>query len=219
MTPSFNAKQILGTLFRQQPCWQIVALARELDYSIPSVRRFLAQVGYYSSFTHNGQWYTLSSIPRFGADGLWFHHDIGFSRAGSLTQTLIALIARSPSGMTAEELGQKLRCRCHTILVQLYRKGRLQRQKVGRSYRYLDADPGSAKKQIEALHPTPLPAEIAVFILAEFIREPTADFRQLAKRLSLRTGFNITADQVQALFERHGLKKTTYTARPLPSTS
>ena len=111
--------------------------------------------------------------------------------------------------MTAEELGQKLRCRCHTILVQLCRKGRLQRQKVGRSYLYLDADPGTSQKQIEALHPTPLPAEIAVFVLAEFIREPTASFNQLAKRISSSTGLKIAADQIEALFKRHGLKKTT----------
>ena len=75
--------QHLLSLFHEQSCWMIEPLAAEMKYSIPSVRRFLAEVGYFSSFTHNGGWYTLRSIPRFGQDGLWFHADIGFSRAGS----------------------------------------------------------------------------------------------------------------------------------------
>ena len=133
--------QRLSTLFLEQPCWMIEPLAAELRYSIPSVRRFLTEVGYYSSFTHNGGWYTLRSIPRFGQDGLWFYSDIGFSRAGSLTNTLVDLTTRSAAGMTAEQLGAKLRCRCHSVLVQLCRQGRLQRQKIGRSHVYLAIDP------------------------------------------------------------------------------
>lgn len=39
--------------------------------------------------------------------------------------------------MTADILGQKLHTRCHTLLVQLYRRGKLQREKVGRSYKQI----------------------------------------------------------------------------------
>jgi len=80
------------SLFQQQPCWKISPLAEALQYAVPSVRRFLAQTGYYSSFTHNGAWYTLGSIPRFNRRGLWFCQDIGFSKAGPLTATIVALI-------------------------------------------------------------------------------------------------------------------------------
>jgi hypothetical protein len=160
-------------LFSTQPCWMIEPLATELHYSIPSVRRFLTETGYYSRFTHNGGWYTLRSIPRFGRDGLWFESDIGFSRAGSLTKTLIDLTTRSPAGLNADQLGERLRCRCHTVLVYLYRHGRLQREKLGRSYVYFAADPCTAASQRQALirpHPpaAQLPAEIAVLLLADF---------------------------------------------------
>jgi hypothetical protein len=86
MSPLNDVNQRLTDLFANQPCWMIDPLAKQLDYSIPSVHRFLAQIGYYSSFTHNGRWYTLASTPRFSRQGLWFHQDIGFSRAGSLTR-------------------------------------------------------------------------------------------------------------------------------------
>jgi hypothetical protein len=46
--------QHILSLFHEQSCWMIEPLAAEMKYSIPSVRRFLAEVGYFSSFTHNG---------------------------------------------------------------------------------------------------------------------------------------------------------------------
>jgi hypothetical protein len=211
MALATDAHQKLSALFAKQPCWTIDPLAEQLDYSIPSVRRFLAEVGYYSSFTHNGRWYTLASIPRFGRLGLWFYKDIGFSRAGSLTDTLVMLVSGSAAGMSAEQLGQTLRCRCHSVLVALVRQGRLQRQKPGRSFVYLAADDETAGAQSRAIQKTDrvqLPAEMAVLVLVEFIHRPDAGFGQLAHAITRRTGVRIEAGQVKALFDRHGLKKT-----------
>jgi hypothetical protein len=212
--------QQLLSLFQEQACWMIEPLAAEMKYSIPSVRRFLAEVGYFSSFTHNGSWYTLQSIPRFDRDGLWFLRDIGFSRSGSLTRTLIDLAARSPAGMTAETLGAKLRVRCHSVLVQLCRKGRLQRQKMARSHVYFSVDPPMATVQRRAMAdrslPAQLPAEIAVLILVEFIQNPHSSFEDLARAISRKTRVAIDARQIQWLFEQHGLKKTTPARVPPP---
>jgi len=211
MATAKDANQKLTSAFEMQKCWMIEPLSRQMNYSIPSVRRFLAKAGYYSSFTHNGRWYTLASIPNFGREGLWFHKEIGFSNAGSLTRTLVRLIERSPGGMTADQLGEKLRCRCHAVLVELYRKGRVQRQKHGRSYVYLSADPDTASQQRQTIRKPKaplLPAEMAVLVLVEFIHSPEAGFQQLANAVSRRTGAVIKAEQVQTLFERHGVKKT-----------
>ena len=200
----------LTALFEQQPCWMIDPLSQKIDYSVASTRRFLAQTGYYSSFTHNGRWYTLRSIPRFSREGLWFYHDIGFSRAGSLTRTLVALIEASRAGMSAEQLGQKLRCRCHSVLVGLYRRGLVQRQRQGRAHIYLAAEAKTAEAQRRVRVPAEvavLPAEIAVMVLAEFIRKPSAEPAELARRVSAKTGVRIEVDQIRALFAQHGLKK------------
>jgi hypothetical protein len=199
----------------------IQPLATEMQYSIPSVRRFLSEKGYYSSFTHNGAWYTLRSIPQFGRDGLWFYDHIGFSRAGSLTHTLIALIVRSPAGMSAEMLGEKLHCRCHGVLVDLWRKGRVQRQKMGRCHMYFALDRHVAAGQRQALAMETLPAvqfsaEIAVLVLAEFIRNPGSSFEQLAEKISRIKKVSVKTDQIAKLFEQHGLKKTIHTAAPVP---
>jgi hypothetical protein len=208
--------QRLLSLFRQQACWMIEPLAADMKYSIPSVRRFLAEVGYFSSFTHNGRWYTLETIPHFDGDGLWFFRDIGFSRSGSLTSTLIDLAVRSPAGLTAEELGEKLRVRCHSVLVQLCRKGRLQRQKVARSHVYFSVDPSIATAQRRALAGGELPAEITIQILVETILNPDSSYEDLAQTIFRKTRVAIDVQQIQWLFAHYGLKKTAQVRVPPP---
>jgi hypothetical protein len=213
MATTVTPRQRLVSLFAQNACWTIQPLATEMQYSIPSVRRFLAEVGYYSSFTHNGGWYTLRSIPRFGRNGLWFYRDIGFSRSGTLTKTLIALVTESPSGMSAEMLGEILRCRCHGVLVNLWRQGKIQRQKMGRCQIYFAADPHKGESQRQASfaqHPPKVrfSAEIAVLVLAEFIRSPDSSFEQLAEKISRSKNVTVDAKQIEQLFDQHGLKKT-----------
>jgi hypothetical protein len=220
MTTTSPPKQHLVSLFTQTPCWMIKPLAAEIQYSIPSVRRFLAETGYYSSFTHNGGWYTLRSIPRFGRNGLWFYRDIGFSRAGTLTKTLVALISGSPSGMSADMLGDTLRCRCHGVLVNLWRKRQITREKVGRCQFYFATDPHKSASQRQALtaqhSPKSFSAELAVLILAEFIRNPDSSFEQLAEKISRNKKLTVNPEQIEQLFDQHGLKKTMQIAVPVP---
>lgn len=221
MPSDLKPTQRLLSLFTMQSCWMIEPLAAALHYSIPSVRRFLGETGYYSSFTHNGGWYTLRSIPRFGRDGLWFYREIGFSHAGSLTKTLIDLTTRSPAGMSAEQLGEKLRCRCHSVLVHLCRQGRLQREKLRRCYVYFASDPHTATRQrramaIEHLPAAQLPAEIGVRVLVEYIRNPESSFEQLAKTIARSTHVSVDVAQIEGFFDQHGLKKTMRTAGPAP---
>ena len=211
MTSLSKPIQQIFSLFEQEPCWKINPLAAELRYSVPSVRRFLVQAGYFSSFTHNGAWYTLASIPQFNHKGLWFYREIGFSKTGSLTAAIIRMVHRSHAGMTAEEIGDNLRCRCHSVLVNLWRRKKLQRQKSGRSYIYFAADPQTANRQCQAITrqkiaAEPLPAEVAVFILVEFIKHPAADFNQLARAI-LKKGVSVSPLQIEKLFARYGIKK------------
>lgn len=213
-------KQKIVDLFSDQPCWQLETLAKHLKYSTRSIQRYLGKVGYHRSFTHNGKWYTLHRIPVFNHDGLWFSDDIGFSKAGNLNNTLIKLTTNSCAGLTAEALGEKLHTRCHTLLVQLYRHGKLQRKKIGRSYVYLAVDPHIAESQRQALagqNLPPVPTEIAVWVFVEFIQNPQASFEQLATILKTNREVTITARQIQRVFTQYGVKKTPPTVAQRPS--
>ena len=213
MTSNPLPRQQVASLFAKHPCWRIEPLSSELEYSVPSIRRYLKQLGYHRSFSHNGTWYTLRHVPTFNRDGLWFSNDIGFSKAGNLINTLIKLTTSSLAGLTAEALGEKLRCRCHSVLVQLYRQGRLQREKAGRSFVYFAGDSRIAETQRQAMQsPGPLPAEIAVLILVEFINNPESSFEQLALALKKKNNVSVKTLQIKRLFEQYGVKKTPKTA-------
>ena len=54
MASATDVPDKLSTLFDKQPCWMIAPLAEQLDYSVSSVRRFLARIGYYSSLPTTG---------------------------------------------------------------------------------------------------------------------------------------------------------------------
>ncbi|MCA1743654.1 MAG: hypothetical protein ABR542_05790 [Desulfonatronovibrio sp.] len=213
--------QKLAPLFSEQPCWQLETLADQFCCSARSIQRYLSISGYYRSFSHNGKWYTLHHVPKFNLDGLWFSDDIGFSRAGNLNNTMVRLVTKSPVGMSAEDLGEKLRCRCHSVLVQLYRNGKLQREKIGRSFVYFAQDARVADNQLKGweslnVHSKLLPAEIAVLILAEFIRNPQISFEQLAKTMQKTRNVSVKAVQIEKFFEQHGLKKTLHNALHWP---
>ena len=205
-----NVEQHLSSIFEKQSCWMIKPLATKLDYSVRSVQRFLTAVGYYRSFTHNGGWYTLRSIPKFDRDGLWFYNDIGFSRVGNMTDTLVELTCKSLQGITAEELGEKLHCRCHSVLVRLIRDAKLQRLKRGRSHIYIakDADITVIQQKATTVPDIKLPAEIAVLVLVQFINDPGLSFVQLAKSISQSNMVAVSAVQIETLFSRLGVKKT-----------
>ena len=61
-----------------------------------------------------------------------------------------------------------------------------------------------------------MPAEVAVFILAEFIRCPDLGFEQLTETVSRSRGITLEATQIEALFTLHGLKETTRPVTPEP---
>ena len=61
-----------------------------------------------------------------------------------------------------------------------------------------------------------LPAEIAVLILAEFIRKPQSSFADLSETILRRKRVMVNVVMIQNLFEKHGLKKTIQTLAPRP---
>jgi hypothetical protein len=92
MLDSISSAKTLRSQFRRTVVADIGELFVILKtQSRMSVFRRLREVGYRSSYTHAGRYYTLLDIPRFDERGLWFHQDVGFSRFGTLKSTLIAL--------------------------------------------------------------------------------------------------------------------------------
>ena len=122
--------------------------------------------------------------------------------------------------MSAERLGEILHCRCHGVLVNLRRKGEIVREKIGRCQFYFSSDPRKSGTQYQALIAQNPPketfsAEMAVLILAEFIRSPNSSFEQLAEKTSRIKNVTVNPQQIEALFDQHGLKRMIQTAEPV----
>jgi len=105
--------------FQRRSIADLPDLRRLLSASGRTVLRALEGLGYHTSFSHTGRYYTLQGIPRFDALGLWFCEDIGFSAEGTLRATIVRLVEHTPAGYTHEELSSVLRLRVHDTLLDL----------------------------------------------------------------------------------------------------
>ncbi len=206
----------LAKLFTRRKCWLLAELATTLDCALITVRRLLKEVGYVRSYTHNGKWYTLATTPRFDRDGIWRHKQIGFSKQGSLTATIRHLIERSPVGLSARVLGEKLRHPCHAVMTILHRAGEIDRIKIGGEFRYLSTKERINRRQraqvLVEQRPeepqSPLSAQTAVFVLVEYINDPKLSFQEIACNVKQQRQITVTQESIRCFFKEHGVKKT-----------
>lgn len=206
----------LKELFEQKACWTMDDLCRSLGYAAISIRRFLKLMGYHSSFTHNSKFYTLSSIPTFNKTGLWFCDQVGFSKHGNLKQTIIHFINHSSQGLSAKELEEKLCTPCHAVLNHLYKSNRIDRYKIVREFIYLSTDSAKNRQQLAGLQQRleqsrkpekGLSAQAAVYVLAEFIKNPKASYDDLSRAVAKKQ-IIAKPQAIACLFEQHDIKKT-----------
>jgi len=105
-----------------------------------TVFRKLSTLPYQSSYSHRGAFYTLRSIPRFNAQGLWCCRGAWFSRHGTLLDTAAALVDAAPAGYWVGELEALLHVAVKDPLRQLVQAGRLHRQEFAGLYLYTAAE-------------------------------------------------------------------------------
>jgi hypothetical protein len=213
--PTQSPTDRLTKLFHRRKCWTLAELAQELDYAPISVRRFLNQIGYSRSYTHNGKWYTLRDSPQFDPEGLWHYRGIGFSKLGSLTATITHLVSRSPIGLSARELAQKLQHPCRAVVTIMHQDAQLDRIKLRGGFRYLStAQPTNHRQRAQAVveqapsSATALSTQTAVLVLVEHIKNPGLSFEQIAKNVQKQRAITVAAESIRRFFEDHGLKKT-----------
>ncbi len=214
MKPIQDAAASLLRRWRRKKVITLPELKQQIPSSVRTIRRRLQEWGALASFNHNSRFYTLPELPQLDEDGLWFHRDIGFSSHGHLPQTIVALVQKSPGGLTAAELGQRLRLDPRSFLWQFHQHPSLQREKYQGRYVYFTTDPALAARQKAvwsvALAPGPLPsAEESIAVLVQAIQHPDHTPEQLAADLH-STYPHLSAPSIQALFEHHHLtlKKT-----------
>jgi hypothetical protein len=105
-----------------------------------TVFRKLKPLGYLTSYSHRGRYYTLREIARFDEKGLWSQETVWFSQLGTLLSTAESFVNRSPRGFFADELAGALHVDVQDALHQLTQQRRVTRQMVSGLYLYTAID-------------------------------------------------------------------------------
>jgi hypothetical protein len=153
MRPAAFSSRALRQHLRQYQIATLDELKSALGTSVGiTVFRKLQPLGYLTSYSHRGRYYTLREIVAFNDDGLWFHQAVCFSRYGTLLATAEAFVNRSPKGYFAEELAQTLQVEVHDALRHLVERGQISRQLLSGLYLYASAEPGRRRRQVLTRH-------------------------------------------------------------------
>ena len=144
---AFDQDVVRSLLQRQK-----IATLSELKESLGSsatmtVFRKLKALGYRTSYSHRGKYYTLADIPRFDERGLWSYRAVWFSRDKHLLATAQRFVEEADAGFTAGELQGLLNVEVKEPLLQLYRRKRIDRDGIGGRYVYFSFDPSVRQEQ------------------------------------------------------------------------
>jgi hypothetical protein len=221
MLTATDSIEALTAIFRSRPVADLATLFATLETkSRMSVFRRLSTMGYLTSYTHAGRFYTLRSLPAFDRDGLWCHQGVCFSRHGSLKSTIPYIVENAYAGRTQHELQVRLRVRVHNTLLDLVREKRIGRETWAAQYLYVSADAARAAAQLALRRTQPgtasgtavqVTASAVIDVLLDLVRSAgvQVDASRVAERLNAR-GIAVTPEQVEDIFIRHGVKKTAH---------
>lgn len=202
---------IANKLFNKEKCLTIKDISKILEYSDRSVQRLLKKIGYYSSVTHNGKWYTLEHIPEFDDNGLWFYQGIGFSKWRNLTATILYLVEKSVKGLTASDLSSILSSSCPPILNKIHKACKINRVKTQRGFVYISMNSATKERQLNNLDKAVVLPHLSdsdkITILAEHIRNPNRTCRELALHVKKKSRINCSFEMIKSLFVQLGLEK------------
>ena len=127
----------LASLLRDQKVATMPQLKSTLGTSVTfTVLRKLSALGYRSSYSHGGTYYTLDSIAQYDELGLWSYRDIHFSRHGTLLNTAATLVTNAPAGFFTDELDALVHVATKDALRHLVQRDRLCRREMADRYLY-----------------------------------------------------------------------------------
>jgi hypothetical protein len=146
-TPTFLADSIETYLRKHQIAVIDELCAALANPCLRTVYRKLSALGYVSSYSHRGRFYTLPSIAAFDEEGLWSCRDVWFSRYGNLLATTHAFVERSPAGYKATEMTETLHVECKHALSTLAHRGQIVRERIEGAYVYFAAQQTRRRQQ------------------------------------------------------------------------
>src|SRR3990172_7862679 len=138
----------LKELFKRYIAMDMEDLLRKTGSSRTTILRRLKDIGYLTSYNHNGKYFALPEFLNFDDSGLFEHKGIYFFKKGGLQELIIHQINSSEKGYNAEELSSKIKTRVGNQLRLFTKKGMIVRKKYSDVYIYFSIDEPIQQKQI-----------------------------------------------------------------------
>jgi len=179
----------------------------------------LSQWQAHSSYNHNARYYALPGVPRFDHNGLWRFRDIGFSKHGTLKNTVVHLVHASAGGLTGTELGQLLGLSARSFLHHFRDTPGIYREKHAGVYVYFCEHQQqytaqrSARATTIALAPHALSEADIIIILAALITHHNLSAQNILALPQVKAR-KLSPVAVHSFFQRHGLLKKTPDSKP-----
>lgn len=206
--------EIIKIMFQKKKALQTNDLFTVLETrSRMTVYRYMKKLNYLTSYTHKGKYYTLNEIAQFDNNGLWHYGDIGFSKYGTLYDTIKHFVDSSEEGMTSSELQNQSRTVVKYALLDLIEKNKVSRSNQGKVYVYLSSDQIKAKEQLKRRQERladSVDDETALRVLLVVYRliDGSVSPEQVANILK-KEGSKISLEIVQRVFRYYDLGKKT----------
>ncbi len=141
-------EEVIGSLLQKQRIATLSELKQAMGSSATmTVFRKLKVLGYRTSYSHRGKYYTLDDIPHFDEQGLWCYQAVCFSRDGNLLATTERFVQEANAGFAASELSGLLQVEVKGPLLHLYRQSRIDREEIGGVNVYFSREPGMGRNQ------------------------------------------------------------------------
>lgn len=139
---------LLLTALKDKKIMSLAELKNTLgSQSRMTVFRKLAELGYITSYSHSGKYYSLKRIARYNRYGIWSCQSAMFSKNGTLKKTIAFQIDNSRKGFSASELHKILKVKVEDVLLELVKNNTITRKKMSGIFIYYSAASNLRKKQ------------------------------------------------------------------------
>jgi hypothetical protein len=181
-----------------------------------SLFRDMTKLGYISSYSHAGKFYTLRTIPNFDQHGLWHYEGISFSKHDTLKSTIQMLVSESSAGLTHKELRELLHVRVQNTLNDLLSDHAITRESVENLYLYLSSNQKISSVQVEHRRKQfedtrripPLDPNTIIEVLLELLCSEDWQPKTICEGLKVRD-IIVSEIQVKNIFSHYKIKKKT----------
>lgn len=146
----YSASSIV-TLLREQTIATMAELMSALGTGARrTVFRKLKGLGYRTSYSHRGRYYTLDEVAEFDDRGICSFEGVWFSIHGTLLSTAAEMVGKAPAGLYVDELDNLLHVGTKDALRKLVADARLAREEVSGRFLYCDSNPALRQRQLLA---------------------------------------------------------------------